>query len=633
MKKRNGFRSLLLCLILLVIAGGLLSACGTKEDESRPGDTLFQYSIADGMAMSEDEKAEFYQITDEFYDNIGASPYRAQATFWEEVAKIYGQLLAGESEIVNAKGGLMLLASENCNAHGGFDNPQGYDAYYEEFLQLTLLGKEEILAMTAADYIALPVDQRVAAVLAFNKFQKFHDTSAFTAFMGGQTTATIIYQTMEMDRMFDGQIDDEYMLREPASFAALLATYEGMDQDDIAKLIGPVYGEVYGGDEETFTYLPGAYYAEKPIGGSLYLDDAGGFSIYEEHGDLLAEGTIEVDLDGDGVLVNEEGLNEGIFFRDESHFVSNTDNMLYSHESVFEGYDDAGNTGIAFNDYGTTSGNLNNIGMVAAADGWTYFHTLDLDNNTGVLYRASVSGEEEMLYDGVHAYLHVDGEWLYYVAYHDDSSIRRIRADGSGGETLLVKGEVSAMSISDGEIFYADRYMNEIWKLNLETMETTLLKKAYPTHLYATDGWLYYIDSTDGYFLCRMRTDGSEDQQLTGEDVQVEDMNVVDGWIYYRDNYMGSTLQRMDLEGGNQERVTDEPTMEVNVAGDYIYYAKGSGGELYRMNIYNGAESKLYDGVPESINVGETELIIFTNVEEDHDYIMKTLRFRMDEFA
>lgn len=623
-----------------------LSACGGGSDgnggeKERPGDTLFQHSIADGVAMSEGERSSFYQSTVAFYENIGASPQREESDFWEAVEGAHGQLQDDGKEIVDAKGGLMLLASENCNAHGI------YDEYYQAFLDPTSLSEDELYTMTAAEYAALPIDERVAAVLAFNQSQDFVDTASYYGFLGDAdpVSGTVFYQTDFMDFMLDGRINDEYKAHEAGSFAAHLGAYQDMDEGHIYDLTGISYSELFNGggeddDDGGFHFLYGVYYGETQDDGLISLDEEGTFALFDGEGELYILGAFTVDESGVGELYTEEGEEDSFTFVDESSFMGG--GTLYTHESVFGGWYEeespqSGDTGAynsneqTFNPYGTSSGNLNNGGMVASYDGWTYFHTMDVENMSGVLYRMAEGGEPQALYEGLYAYLHVDGDWLYYVAAHDDSTLRRIRADGSGEEEVLFNGQTGKISLCEGEIFFVDGIMDEIRKLNLDTMEVDRLKDTYPTHLYAVDGWVYYVDGYNGYSLWRMRTDGSEDQQLLMEDAQVEDLNVQDGWIYYRDNYRGSTMQRIDLEGENREDLTSDPAMQINVAGDYIYFTKGSEGHLYRLCIDDSVEDLLMPGPLTYICTTESQLIYMAGQElGDGDYALETVRMGLD---
>jgi hypothetical protein len=91
--------------------------------------------------------------------------------------------------------------------------------------------------------------------------------------------------------------------------------------------------------------------------------------------------------------------------------------------------------------------------------------------------------------------------------------------------------------------------------------------------------WVYYSewksagnskkqDTTDDKFLCRVKKDGSEKQELNS--VPSGDINVYNDRVYYT-NWTENNIYSMSLDGTDNKKLTDEYGVYINIAFDKLY--------------------------------------------------------------
>ncbi len=270
---------------------------------------------------------------------------------------------------------------------------------------------------------------------------------------------------------------------------------------------------------------------------------------------------------------------------------------------------------------GNTAGNLNNGGLYAESDGKVYFSNA-YDN--GCLYSMN-SDETELkkLSSSPAASINVGGDFLYY--YMDSLGsgsglgyvirtygIYRSRSDGSDIECLDRNASVT-MQLA-GDYLYYQRYTNKdftkFYKIKTNKSENELVSESIINpaachegiiyfngtekdhYLYALDtrtdtistiyegnlwypayyaGYIYYMDVSENYRLCRYSLSENTVEILTHD--RVDTYNVGDNYIYYQKNSATEpALMRMRLDGSEPEIVAEGNYSNINLTSAYAYF-------------------------------------------------------------
>lgn len=128
--------------------------------------------------------------------------------------------------------------------------------------------------------------------------------------------------------------------------------------------------------------------------------------------------------------------------------------------------------------------------------------------------------------------------------------------------------------------------------------------------------WIYY---TTGLFekseLYKIRTDGTGKTKIS--DDYAEEINVLGDWIYYAnltDNYR---VYKIKTDGTGKTKVISDKTGDINIIGDWIYYANDDDNlRLYKIKTDGTGRVKLGDDQATFLDV-INQTIYYTNVDDD----------------
>lgn len=270
---------------------------------------------------------------------------------------------------------------------------------------------------------------------------------------------------------------------------------------------------------------------------------------------------------------------------------------------------------------GNTAGNLNNGGLYAESGGKVYFSNA-YDN--GCLYSMNTDETElKKLSSSQASSINVGGNFLYY--YMDSSGggtglgyvvrtygIFRTSLDGKNSECLDRNAAVT-MQLA-GDYLYYQRYTNQdftkFYKVKTDKSENVLVSDSIINpaacsngiiyfngtekdhYLYALDtrtdtistvfngnlwypayydGYIYYMDVSSNYRLCRYSLSDNTVEILTND--RVDTFNVGDSYIYYqRNSSTEPALMRMHLDGSAPEIVAEGNYSDINLTSAYAYF-------------------------------------------------------------
>jgi len=250
------------------------------------------------------------------------------------------------------------------------------------------------------------------------------------------------------------------------------------------------------------------------------------------------------------------------------------------------------------------------IHSIHLVDGWLYFiQSTTVEDGTPISVRVQKirpDGSELthlLALDGFDVdQMQIAGEWIYLGRFDDawQPSIQRVRTDGTGLEVIA---EGYSFEAVDQDLVFARSGQNEIVRIDLAGRETELVgpDTVAGGDFTTSDGWIYYCNESDQWSLYRIRTDGTDRQQLTDE--PTFNFFLDHGKIVYqleRTEYdmevTGGELVQIALDGSGRQMITDVSTEEagfaylVAVLDGWLYLHEITydemGAETYRSRLY-----------------------------------------------
>lgn len=270
---------------------------------------------------------------------------------------------------------------------------------------------------------------------------------------------------------------------------------------------------------------------------------------------------------------------------------------------------------------GNTAGNLNNNGLYAESDGKVYFsnaydngclYSMNLDETD--LKKLTTSPVNSINVGGKHLYFYMDslngGKGLGYVIR--TYGVYRSRLDGKGVECLDRSASITMQLV--GDYIYYQHYNNkdftQLYKVKTDKSENVMVSESiinpaacyngiiyfngtekdhflyaldtrtdtistvfegdlwYPAYQY---GYIYYMDVSSNYRLCRYSLSDNAVEILTND--RVDTFNVGESYIYYQKNSATEpALMRMGLDGSNPEVVAMGNYEKINLTSNYAYF-------------------------------------------------------------
>lgn len=271
---------------------------------------------------------------------------------------------------------------------------------------------------------------------------------------------------------------------------------------------------------------------------------------------------------------------------------------------------------------GNTAGNLNNGGLFAENNGRVFFanaydngclYSMNLDETdlqklteaqtssintggnfiyyymdsqqgggTGMGYVVRTYGVYRARLDGTHTKcldrsaavtMLLSGDYLYYQHYNntDFTQLYKVKTDGSDPE-LVSKDVISPVACFNGIIYFSgtgrDHYLYSL-DTRTDTISTVFEGNlCFPVY---HDGYIYYMDISSDYCLCRYSLSANTVEILTKD--RVDTFNVGDQFIYYQKNSSTEpALKRMRLDGSSPEIVAEGNFEQIHLTSAYAYF-------------------------------------------------------------
>lgn len=270
---------------------------------------------------------------------------------------------------------------------------------------------------------------------------------------------------------------------------------------------------------------------------------------------------------------------------------------------------------------GNTAGNLNNHGLFCELDGKVYFsnaydngcmYSMNVDETevtkivsgkvssinaagnylyyfmdsatggsgfgyvirTYGVYRSKLNGKSSAcLVRDACVTMQLVGDYLYYQRYNNQDFTKFYKLKTDKSENLLVSDEIVNPAARYNGIIYFNGQNKDHYLYALDT-RTDTISTVYEGNLWYPvykDGYIYYMDVSSDYRLCRYSLSGNTVEVLTHD--RVDTYNVGNYYIYYQKNDSDSpALMRMMLDGSNPEVVAEGNYENINITSQYVYF-------------------------------------------------------------
>ncbi|MDF2686596.1 MAG: serine/threonine protein kinase, partial [Clostridia bacterium] len=100
--------------------------------------------------------------------------------------------------------------------------------------------------------------------------------------------------------------------------------------------------------------------------------------------------------------------------------------------------------------------------------------------------------------------------------------------------------------------------------------------------------WLYYSNSSDNYFLYKMKKNGNINEKKRINAEPCFQINVIGDTVYYLNNETRA-FYSIKTDGSNSQRINMLSCLNIQTTDKFIYYTAFSDGSLHKMNI-DGSE-------------------------------------------
>ncbi len=263
---------------------------------------------------------------------------------------------------------------------------------------------------------------------------------------------------------------------------------------------------------------------------------------------------------------------------------------------------------------GNTGGNLNNSGLFCESNGKVYFSN-SYDNGCMYSMNADETDFQKVTTSSVSS-INTAGDYLYY--FMDSGSggkgmgyvirtmgIYRSRLNGSDSACLVRDGSINMQLV--GDYLYYQRYNNQdfttLHKIKTDKSENTLIYDGIINPASCNNGIIYYNGTEQDHYLYALDT--RTDTISTVYEGDLWYPVYYQDYIYYMDLSMDYSLCRYSLSSGTVEQLTSDRVDAFNVGGSYIYYQKNDSDTpaLMRMRLDGSELEMVAEGVYSNINM------------------------------
>ena len=200
---------------------------------------------------------------------------------------------------------------------------------------------------------------------------------------------------------------------------------------------------------------------------------------------------------------------------------------------------------------------------------YIYYVGVHNDTTEDGIFRIRTNGKDKQKLSSAHGSIQVKGDYIYYTdifsyeyvslqfGQNEACHLYRMQKNGTGVETVIAK-PVFFFYVFDEVVLYQDDLDGESLHLyNLTTGEDTKLNNDISFQPIYDGEYVYYAKYNESRFPCgifRMRLDGTEEEEVTSMPVGIS-MVMYEDFIYFVSNDEKENVYRVKKSGGEPELV------------------------------------------------------------------------------
>lgn len=167
------------------------------------------------------------------------------------------------------------------------------------------------------------------------------------------------------------------------------------------------------------------------------------------------------------------------------------------------------------------------------------------------------------------------GNYLYLLADGKDSPLfYKMKTDRSG-KTDLANYQINPACVSDGFIYYNGTQENHaLYALDTTTDIPSLVYEGNLWNPIIYGDYVYYMDVSDNYCLCRYSLSQKQEEVLTKD--RIDCFNVGEGYIYFQKNGTEPQLKCMRVDGTEETVIAQGNFTHINMTSQYVYFQEFS---------------------------------------------------------
>lgn len=209
--------------------------------------------------------------------------------------------------------------------------------------------------------------------------------------------------------------------------------------------------------------------------------------------------------------------------------------------------------------------------MVGKSDGYD----LGFIGTAYGVYRSKLNGERVVGLDRCHIVsMQLCGDYIYYEKYDNKAgvSLEKIRTNKREKQTVAPETIINPNCYVDGDIYYnGDTTDHYLYALDTATDTSRVVWEGALWNPIVQDGYVYFMDISNDYRLCRYSLYNDIVEVLTGD--RIDMFNVYDNYIYYQvSSPTEPALKRMLTDGSSQETVQEGVFQNINITSQYVYF-------------------------------------------------------------
>lgn len=217
------------------------------------------------------------------------------------------------------------------------------------------------------------------------------------------------------------------------------------------------------------------------------------------------------------------------------------------------------------------------------------------------VYRSKLNGRKATGLDRCHIInMQLCGNYVYYEKYDNKEavSLEKIRINKKDKQTVAPNTIINPNCYVDGTIYYNGDDHNQdhyLYALDTATGVSSVVWEGNLWNPVVQDGYVYFMDVSSNYRLCRYAMRDDIVEVLTNE--RIDMFNVYDNYIYYQvSSPTAPALKRMMTDGSAQETVQEGVFQNINITSQYVYFnAFGEPAPVYKTSTFGAVSVTTFD--------------------------------------